>query len=80
MIRVFLITLLLQGCSFYGGISAHLEKQDAPEYYAPNPIGILGLEREYGKFTGFCEHRSSILYREYGLGLNECGVKFTFIN
>lgn len=58
----------------------HLEKQDAPEFYAPNPIGILGLERKYKKFTGFCEHRSSIPYLEDGLGLNECGVKYRFFN
>jgi len=80
MIRTLILIALLQGCSFYGGISVHSKKHDAPEYFAPNPIGILGLEREFGDFTGFCEHRSSIPYREVGLGLNECGVKYTFID
>jgi len=57
----------------------HLEKQDAPEFYAPNPIGILGGEYKMSRFSTFCEHRSSIPYREYGWGLNECGVKYLFI-
>lgn len=80
-LKLFLIPLalsLIAGCSFYGGISVHSEAKDAPEFYAPNPIGILGLEREFGEFTGFCEHRSSIPYTELGLGLNECGLKYTF--
>lgn len=73
-----MLSLFLTGCSFYGGISMHTENADAPEFYAPNPIGILGLEKSYDRFKGFCEHRSSIPYREYGLGLNECGVKYYF--
>lgn len=56
----------------------HLETQDAPEFYAPNPIGILGGETKHKRLKGFCEHRSSIPYLEKGLGLNECGLKLVF--
>jgi hypothetical protein len=78
MMKISFVVLLLQGCTFYGGLSMHLETKDAPEFYAPNPIGILGLEKKHKQFTGFCEHRSSIPYYETGWGLNECGVKYTF--
>lgn len=78
LVAVFLC--LSTGCAVYGGISLHPEGADAPEFYAPNPIGILGIEREFGRFTSFCEHRSSIPYYESGHGLNECGVKLQFVS
>lgn len=75
-----LCVLALSGCSItpYVGISLHSEGADAPEFYAPNPIGIIGLEKKIGRFSLFCEHRSSIPYLEEGYGLNECGAKVHF--
>lgn len=70
-----LTALLLSGCQAYLGVSVHPEHLDKPEFYAPNPIGIVGAEYRSGSWVGFCEHRSSIPYWEKGLGLNECGVK-----
>jgi len=73
-----LFLCLGSGCSWYGGVSVHLESQDAPEFFAPNPIGILGGEYRQGRWIAFCEHQSSIPYFEQGLGLNSCGVKMVF--
>lgn len=75
-IRIVVACLFLTGCSIYGGISIHPEGADNPEFYAPNPIGIIGGEIECPFDTVcFIEHRSSITNREEGYGLNELGVK-----
>lgn len=66
--------LLLNGCTAYVGLSAHLEKHDAPEFNGSNPLGIVGAEYEQGRFRGFCEHQSSIIDYEQGYGFNACGV------
>lgn len=81
MRRVMLLALLVtSGCqSVYVGIGMHAEKWDAPEYYSPNPVGMVGAEADFGhEITGFCEHLSSIPYYEVGLGFNWCGVQKRF--
>jgi hypothetical protein len=77
MKALLVVFLCLPACSIYTGLSVHPESLDAPEFNAPNPIGILGAEYTKGRYTGFCEHRSSIPYTEEGYGLNECGVKIS---
>ena len=82
MIKSIFLALLLgvcfsvNGCSIYVGLSVHPEGADAPEHYAPNPIGMVGAEIDCPLDTKcFIEHRSSIPYYEQGLGLNEIGIK-----
>lgn len=69
------VFLCLAGCQTYVGLSVHPQGADAPEFYAPNPIGIVGAEWRHEEITLFCEHRSSIPHIEAGFGLNECGAK-----
>ena len=78
MMKLLPLLFILSSCTFYGGVSVHPESLSKPEYYAPNPIGILGGEYQYNRWISFCEHRSSIPYWEQGYGLNECGVKMVF--
>lgn len=65
-------------CSPYIGLAVHPESIDAPEYYAPNPIGIVGYECTKGEYTVYIEHKSSIPYYEQGGGLNTLAVKKNF--
>jgi hypothetical protein len=77
LVAVFLC--LNSGCSVYVGMSVHPEGADAPEYFAPNPIGIVGGEIECPlKTRCFIEHTSSIPYLESGYGFNQVGVKKYF--
>jgi len=73
MIRIILLTLLLQGCSTFVGVAYHLNV-DKPEYNGSNPLLVIRSEYE----NGFCEHISSIPDREKGYGLNMCGVGIKF--
>lgn len=74
--------IMLSGCqSVYVAIGVHPPGLDAPEHFAPNPVGAVGAETiPFHKVTGFCEHISSIPYYEDGYGFNWCGVRreFTF--
>ena len=73
--RALLLTLSLTACTPYVGLPVHPAHVDAPEHYAPNPIGIVGAEYERGPWSVFCEHSSSIPRKERGAGWNVCGVK-----
>lgn len=70
------VLLALSGCTPYVGLAVHPEHIDAPEHHSPNPIGLFGAEYRTGNFTAFCEHASSIPYKERGGGLNTCGAKY----
>jgi len=63
------------GCERYVGVSVHPERLDKPEFYAPNPIGLVGAECRRDDLSAYLEHRSSIPYLERGYGLNEVGGK-----
>ena len=79
MLRLIPLFILLSGCSIYTGISVHPESMSEPEYFAPNPLGLVGGEMDCPlRTTCFVEHRSSIPYLEHGYGLNEVGVKLYF--
>jgi hypothetical protein len=74
---VALATFFMSGCSVYTGIAVHHERSAQPEFYAPNPLGIIGGEyRHSDRITLYCEHISSIPYYEKGLGLNLCGARY----
>ena len=70
------LALLLPGCTLHAGLVVHPPSKDAPEITRmDNPLGVLRLEHKFGdKTVGYCEHISSIPVREYGYGLNVCGV------
>jgi len=73
MIRVVLLSILLQGCSTFIGVAYHLDI-DNPEYSGSNPLLVIRSEYK----NGFCEHISSIPDIEEGYGLNMCGMGIKF--
>lgn len=75
--HVALFLCLLPGCAVHVGVAVHPEQISEPEYYAPNPLGVVRGERDFSKrWRGYCEHLSAIPYTEAGGGLNSCGITY----
>ena len=73
------LSLLLSGCTVYGGVAMHSESWDAPEVSLENPIGIVGGELETtDNIKLFIEHHSGITDLEHGYGYNLIGVKYEY--
>jgi len=75
MLWVLVAAHILTGCTAQVGLSTLATGYAKPELTAmANPLGIVRLSADYKRFTGFCEHISSIPVYERGYGLNHCGI------
>jgi len=71
MIKIILISILLQGCTTYAGIALYEEDMS-------RPLFVIRSQIEDNNNFSFCEHISYLLEKDNHYGLNMCGAGIKF--